>query len=63
MTFVKERHQYVYDPDSVDEGEYFINYEWNKLVKLIHDKFPGLSVLYYPYDGGGRNNAGQTKPN
>ena len=63
MTFLKERYQYVYDPDNVNEGESFINYERNKLVKLIDDKSLGLSVIYYPYDGGGRNNAVKTKTN
>lgn len=63
MTFLKERYQYVHDPDNVDEGESFINYERNKLVKLVDDKFLGLSVIYYPYDGGERNNGGKTKTN
>ncbi|WP_187293386.1 Ig-like domain-containing protein [Dyadobacter fermentans] len=50
MTFLKERYQYVHDPDNVSEGENFINYERTKLVTLIDEKFLGLSVIYTPYD-------------
>ncbi len=52
MTFLKERYQYVHDPDNVSEGENFINYERTKLVTLIDEKFLGLSVIYTPYDNG-----------
>lgn len=52
MTFLKERYQYVHDPENVSEGESFINYENNKSVLVTDDKILGLSVIYIPYDHG-----------
>jgi len=52
MTFLKERYQYIHDPNNVGDGESFVNYERNKLVTLIDDKFLGLSVIYTSYKEG-----------